>query len=295
MSETATAVAPPAAAPTAPNAGAPPPAATTSATLTSVPAGADWANSFKSEEVKSYITQKGFKTPESLAESYKNLEAKLSTKIPEDKMIVLPEKMEGDSARAVFERLGAPKEAKGYEIPRDEKTDVKFVETVEGIFHKNNLTKSQALGVVAEWNTLIQNQNQAKMEAEKNALTQATVALQAEWGGQYEANMNIARQGAKILGLNVEDVNLIASVKGPEHVFRTFQKLGAAVGESQFVDGQSGATGTTQMTPEQAQAEIKQLINDRKFAKQLSKGDVEANARWTKLNQAAAPGQKQLG
>lgn len=265
---------------------APAPTQTAGSTLTSVPTG-EWASGFKSEEVKSYITQKGFKSPEALAESYRSLESKMGA--PADRLLSLPEKMEGEAARAVWERLGAPKEAKGYEIAKgDEKADPKFVEAIQGIFHKNNLTKDQAQGVAKEYEAYANSQLQAQQEAHNNAIMQGDVSLKKQWGAEYDRNVEIARQGVKILGLDAKTLDLMEQIQGRETLYKTLQKIGVGVGESNFVDGASANSQAVELTPEQAHAEIKNLMNDKKFYKQLEKGNTEARARWDKLNQLAS-------
>lgn len=287
MSEAAAAAAP-SAPPAAPSTGTP----SAGATLSSVPAGPDWAASFK-EETRGYISQKGFKSAEALAESYRNLETKLSSRPPEDRTLVLPEKMEGADARAVWERLGAPKEAKGYEITRDEKSDKGFVDWAESAFHQNNLTKGQAQGLAKAYNDMMQSQSQARAEMVKNAIAQADVKLQTEWGANYEKNLNIAKQGAKILGLDAKTLDTMESIQGREALFKTLQKIGLSVGESNFVDGQAGAQTTT--TPEQAQTRIRELMQDAKFVKKVNRGDAEALKTWNDLNRLASPGEKTIG
>lgn len=277
---------------------APPPAApstqTAGAQLSSVPAGPDWASGFK-DETKNYISQKGFKTPEALAESYRNLEVKLSSRPPEDRTVILPEKMEGDAARAVWERLGAPKEAKGYELPRDEKApDPEFATWAESTFHGAGLTKSQAQSVASAYNERLSAQMKQQAEARSTALKQADATLQKEWGQHYETNVNLAKQGAKILGLDAQSLDLMEALQGRETLFKNLQKIGVSVGESNFVNGQPGAT-TTPMTADQANAEIQKLMRDQKFQKKFNKGDAEAMERWNTLNQLAAPGEKSFG
>lgn len=287
----------------APAAGAPPPAATggaggnpppasAGAHLTSVPAG-DWFGSFKNAELKSYVQERKFTDPEQLAERYQSLE-KLRG-VPEDRLLKLPEKMEGDEARAIWEKLGAPKDAKGYEIPRDEKSpDPKFADWAEGTFHKNNLTKAQALGVVQAYNERMQADISAQAEFRKNAMVQADEALKKVWGPEYETNINIAKQGVKILGLDAKTLDIMEAVQGRETLFKNLQKIGVQVGESTFVAGQ-GAANDAVTTPEQATSRIKELMQDRKFVKKINKGDADALKTWNDLNRAAAPGEKSIG
>ncbi len=287
--------APAAAAPITPAApaAAPPAAPTSAGALSAVPTPPEWATGFK-EETRSYVSQKGFKTPEALAESYKHLEAKLSTKHPEDRTILLPEKMEGAEARAVWERLGAPKEAKDYALPRDEKsTDPKFTEWAETAFYKHNLTKDQALGVVKDYNERLIADAASRAETQRNSILQANETLKKEWGASYDANLNLAKQGAKILGLDAKTLDTIEATQGREKLFKSLQRIGVSVGEAGFVDG--GAGGPTAMTPEQAQGEISKLIKDKEFGKKVNSGDVEATKRWNELNKLAAPGEKPIG
>lgn len=274
--------APPAAAPS--TTGAP----TAGATLTSVPAGPDWAGSFK-EETRNYISQKGFKTPESLAESYKHLEAKMSARAPDERTLVLPEKMEGAEARAVWEKLGTPKEAKGYALSRE--TDPEFADWAEGAFHQNNLTKTQAEGVAKAFNEKVQAVATARKETLTNAIAQADQSLLKQWGAAYEGNINIAKQGARLLGLDGPTLDLMEALQGREALFKNLQRIGVSMGESKFVDG-AAAPATT---PEQAQQQIKDLMQDAKFVRKVNRGDQEALKRWNDLNRLAAPGDKSIG
>jgi len=280
MSEAAPTTPPPA--PTA----TPPPPASAGATLTSVPTG-EWTSGFK-EETRSYITNKGFKTPEALAESYKNLEAKFSS--PPDRTFVIPEKLEGENVRPIFERLGAPKDAKGYELPREQGADPKFVEFLEGSFAKNAVTKAQAQGIYGAFKDLAKSQG----EARALAIRQADDNLKKEWGSSYDQNLNIAKQGVRVLGLDEKTLNTMEAAQGRDALFKTLKKIGDAVGESPFIDGGAPPAPPKTETAEEAYAKIKTLINDQKFVKKVNRGDVESLNEWNRLNKLAFPGEKTI-
>lgn len=279
---------------TAPTAGEQAPQ-TAGAALTSVPAGTEWAASFQNQEVKSYISQKGFKSPEALAESYKNLEAKFSARAPDERTLVLPEKADDATAmRAVWERLGAPKESKDYDIPTaDGASDETFVTWARDAFYKNNLTKTQAQGVALAYNEMAKAHAASQSETRTLALKHADAKLQSEWGAQYDVNVNLAKAGARVLGIDAKTLDIMEAVQGREMLFKTLQKIGVSVGESNFVTG--GGTAAAEPSAEQAQQEIQNLMRDKKFQKQWNKGDAEAIARWDKLNRLAAPGEKSIG
>lgn len=290
MPEAATAQAQPqagnSAAAAAPSATANTPAApqAAGAQLQSVPAGAEWINGIKSEELKTFIQNKKYSSLDALAESHFNIE-KLKG-VPEDRLLKIPEKLEGDEARSVFQRLGAPKEAKGYELPADDKTDPQFNNWAQDTFYEMNLTKGQGQGLVNKFNSYVAAQTKAQQEAAVVNRTNQDQALRKEWGGNYEKNVEIAKQGVKILGLDSKTLDLMEAMQGRDTLFKTLHKIGVGVGESQFVDGQQASTET----PEQAQAKIKDLMNDKKFYKRMSKGDLEARKEWDRLNEIAAPG-----
>lgn len=270
----------------------------------SVPAGAggsggtvvqgaeSWFNGFKNTELKAYVQERKFTGPEQLAERYQSLE-KLRG-VPEERLLKLPEKMEGPDARAIFERLGAPKEAKDYQIARDEKSpDPTFPDWAETTFHGAGVTKGQADAIVKAYNERAQQLQAAQVENLKNSIAQADTALKKEWGAQFDANLNLVKQGARILGIDPKTLDIIEAVQGREALFKTLHKIGVSVGESNFVAGQPG--GQTAMTPEQAQEKMNELMRDSKFQKKFNRGDAEAIKTWTQLNQAAAPGEKSIG
>lgn len=278
----------------APAASAAPPASAPSAgaTLVSVPqgAGAEWASSFKDENVRTTVSR--FKTPEDLATSYYNLEKMKG--VPEDRLLKLPEKLEGPEARAIFERLGAPKDPKGYELPRDQKDmDPKFTEFAESMFFEQGITKAQAQGIVGKYSEYAQKQMLDQVTARNNSIIQADEKLKGEWGAAYEKNINIVKQGVHILGLDAKTLDFLEAAQGRETLYKTLHKIGVGVGESSFVDG--SASAPAKPTQEQAQEQLKQLTGDEKFRKKLLKGDVEARKQWDEVNQLAAPGEKQIG
>jgi hypothetical protein len=286
MAESAAAPAPaaPAAAPAAPAA-----PASAGAQLTSVPAGQAWAASFKNEALKTYVQEKKFTDVEQLAERYQNLE-KLRG-VPDDRLLKLPEKMEGVEARAIWERLGAPKEAKGYEIPRIENGDNSFADWAETVFHKAGVPKSQALEIVNAYSEFGSNFQKAQSEGRIKAMQQGDEALKKEWGAAYEQNVGVAKQGVRILGLDAKTLDLMEAGLGREALYKNLQKIGLGMAESTFVDGTPAPSAKSE-TAQEAADKIKQLQSDRKFGKKLSRGDVEASNEWNRLHKIAFPGDK---
>ena len=270
------------------------PAATTTApaaTTTAPAATSSWTDGF-SPDLTGYISTKGFKSPADLADSYRNLE-KLQG-VPQDRILKLAEKMRDEKgsltpeAREIYNRLGAPKEAKDYnlEIPA-EYGDKNLAEKFKGIFHEEGIPKEAAERIVKQWNEYQGNNMKAAKEQAEIAFKNAEQNLKKEWGNAYEQNVNIAKEAVRTLGLDAKGVDAIAATLGHDKTMVLLKNLGSSVGEGRFIQGRSQ---TTVMEPTQAQYEIKQLMGDRDFAARLSKGDIEAKGKWEHLHKMAYPG-----
>lgn len=251
---------------------------------------ANWFGDFKNEDLRTYVQDKKFTGPEQMAERYKNLESLRG--VPEERLLKLPENLDGPEAKVIWERLGTPKDANGYEF--DEKgQDPQLLGWAKETFLQNNLTKTQAQSVLKSYNELMTKNLTAQQTQRTNSILQADEKLKAEWGAQYDANVNLAKQGAKVLGLDAKTLDVIEAMQGREGLYKTLKTIGVSVGESNFVDGQNSTA--PEMTQEQAAAEIKTLLNDAKFVKKVARGDKEETEHWNKVNRIAAPGDKQLG
>lgn len=249
------------------------------------PAG-DWTTGFN-DDLKGYVQNKGFKDPQAIVESYRNFE-KLQG-VPQDRLLKLPESIDLSTpeGRAVFERLGAPKEAKDYkiEIPK-EAGDPKLADWFREVAHKNGFTHKQVEGLIGSWN---ETQATARKIASEQLEQKASVAeqnLKREWGGAFEQNTNIAKGGAKALGVTKEQLDALEDSLGFDGAMKLFHKLGAATGEHEFVTGRPANGGL--MTPQQAQSRINDLQKDKQFYARLKANDADAKKEWNRLHEMIA-------
>ena len=195
----------------------------------------EWTAGF-SEDMRGFVQNKGWKNAQEVADSYRNLEKSFG--VPKDRLLHLPESWEGPEAQAVWEKLGKPKDAKGYALKVPEKGgDPKLAEWAGNAFLKNNLTAKQAEGVMGEWNTYQEAVAKQTADNQKVALTQVQDKLKNEWGAAYEKNMNLAKSGMMALELDAATVDIMANAMGAEKVFKQLSKIGAGVGEASFISG----------------------------------------------------------
>lgn len=248
-----------------------------------------WMNGFN-DELKGYSELKGWKDPSQVVESYRNFE-KLKG-VPQERLLTLPDKDDAPEWGGIYDRLGRPKESKGYEleIPKDI-GDPKFADAAKEWFHKNGISKKAGEGIVKEWNAYMT--NQAK-EAQANKVAkdaQADVELKRLWGAAYDQNNKIADRAVSLFGDNAKTVlKAIGDAVGVSEGMKVLHSLGMKMGEDSFVAGSSNGGGFSNvMTPGQAQATITAKMADADFRTRLLNKDAAAVREWNELNQMAKP------
>lgn len=272
---------------------APAPASTTMTTptpITPAPAVSEvpsWTSTL-SEDARAYVTTKGFKDPAAVLDSYRNFE-KLQG-VPQDRLLKLPENMDSPEGRAILEKLGLPKAANEYGLEKyAPKEDPKAMDKISAAFHEAGVTRQAADKFVAKMQAEQVAGQKAAKENHAAMIVQGDVALKKEWGQAYEQNLNIAKAGVNALGLDGKTLDILESTQGREKLFKMLHKIGAGVGEANFVAGRPAADGI--LAPEQARARIKDLMIDKGFTSRLAQNDKDAKSQWQKLHEMAHPGE----
>ncbi len=224
-------------------------------------------------EDRTRAESKGWKAdtdPSILFDSYKNLESLMGAD-KAGRTLVLP-KDESDTAAldAIFSKLGKPDAPDKYEIPLPEGVDPTLANTFKDVFHKANLTTSQAKTVSEAYQAL--ELDEAKKH--QDFVKRDTDALKADWGAKFDGNLEVARAAQKAAGLAPEDVQALEGSIGPAKFLMVMEFFGR-----NYVDGSPPAQGGrdapsfSQTTPAAAQAKIDQLRSDPNFMARMAHGD----------------------
>lgn len=250
------------------------------------PSTSDWTGGLP-EELKSYVGAKGFKDPQTVVESYRNLEKLLGG--PKERLLRLPEKMDDPAALGeVFGKLGKPEKADDYKI---DYSDPEFVKWAKETFHQANLTKAQAdvlaKGLVDQMNGAVKSQEEAynlKVEADQ-------ANLKREWGKHYDQEIQNARAAFNTF-IGPEKADLIDGFEkamGFEATMKFFAGLGRKLGESNFHGsegnasaGNGGSKGFV-MTKDAALEQINMLKRDKEFLNRWASGDHSAREKLQNL------------
>lgn len=216
----------------------------------------DWTSGLN-EEQRALLQTKGWKGPGAVLESYRHLE-KL---IGRDK-IALPKEGDTEAWDAVYERLGRPDTAEGYEIavPDGVERDAAFEERMRGLFHKAGLTRAQVAALAEGWHGYLGAETARGEDARIERAEREEEALRSEWGGSFDRRMEQARRAARRFG-DAEIIDGLEEAVGRAAVFKMFARIGSAMAE----DDLDGEAGESFSQPGPVRAQIAALKADPAF------------------------------
>jgi hypothetical protein len=246
-----------------------------------------WYGSFN-DDLKGYAAKKGWRGPESVVESYRNLEKLIGVK---DRLVTLPDSVEdADAWNDVYNKLGRPESHDKYELKLPEEFNDDFVGWAKESFHETGLTQRQAEVLSSKWNDYVQAQEEASRAAQESERSAQMDKLRSEWGVAYDKYVNQAKQAVAALGVDAKQVDALESVMGYDGVLKFFQGIGAKTMESSFVKPDSPKGFDGPLSPVDAQRELANLKADKAWVQRYLQGDRAAREQSKKLHQWAFPG-----
>lgn len=193
-----------------------------------------------------------------------------------------------DGMKAVWQRLGAPSDAKEYDLPAFKDKDGKVVnaaldDAIRGALFRMNVPKQMAgelASAIAKHNIDVET---AKASETAAALKTEQEALAKNWGANAPANKVIAQNAAAALGMTPAEVDALEKTIGYARTMETLRNIGTKIGEDKFIrpPGPNGGTGIA--TREQAQARITELKSDKAWNTRYLDGDKAALREMTDL------------
>ncbi len=259
---------------------------------TTAPTTTDWTSSLP-EAQKQFVTAKGFKDPSTVLESYQNLEKLMGAK---EKLIKLPDNFQAPEMNEVYDKLGRPKEASGYQFAGVDGKEVnpEFTKFAQDLFHKAGLSKTQGEMVANEWNKYAQGMSQKDVVAYEANLSVEKTALTKEWGAAYDQNIMACRAAMESFGLDAGAVTKLESALGYSATMKFLAQIGSKVGEDSFVTGQgSGFQGA--LTPDQAKATLNTKMQDPNWVQKALTKQQPEYTEYTKLHEYSYPTPKDNG
>lgn len=216
-----------------------------------------------------------------LTELYRSAEKFIG--VPPDQVVKIPK---ADAApediRAYYERLGAPKEAKDYDLSAVK--DATIAEAIRTAAHTRGVTKDAAAEIAKAVATSLESRATSESTVNVQKLEEQKAALRANWGDKFDFNHLQAIEGARRLGITPEAVKAAEGLIGYDKLMESMRKIGAHTREDTFVERGAGGSAGDVTTREGAVSRKAELMADVAWADRYLKGGAAEAREMTRLN-----------
>lgn len=241
------------------------------------------------EATRGHITALGLHEMEpaaalgALTAKWREAETKLGG--PADELFRIPANADAAALAPVYEKLGAPKDAAGYEF-KDVQAPDALKDRVRAYAAAHRLTQPQANALLMEQVTAQSNVDKARLEGTMTAATLAKQSLDSAWGSEAGLRQFQASKAMEHFDFKADDLQLLAGTDAQKYIdlMQKFSALGARMQEAKIL-GDGGHTGGSlgAVTPDQARAKIEALKADQAFTARRLHDD--AATRMTAANE----------
>lgn len=224
-----------------------------------------------------YIQNKGWDGPGKLLDSYRNLEKVLGADRAGNTVVLPKDGAPPEEMSAFYSKIGRPADPAGYKFQVPEGGDAEFSKLAQTKMHELGIPQKMGEGLAAWWNEYASSTTTKSLEQKTQAFQADDLALKQSWGQAFTQNLAQAQAFARGMGLEAATIDKMADSMGHKATMEFFQKLGAKMGEADFVSGNGTQQFGQALTPGQAQAKIADLKGDKEWmAKYLSGGTSSA-------------------
>lgn len=246
-------------------------------------AAAPWFGADAPSEIKGFVELKGWDSPVKAIDSYRNLETLLGADKAGRAVVWPKDANDTEGWKAIHAKLGVPETPDAYGLkPAEGQTD-DFLKAAAPVLHKLGLSKAQAEGLNQFLTEYTGGQQKAMVEQIAAKTTEQLNAVKTEWGAAYEQNVALGQRAAKALGMDEKGLEQLEAAMGTAGLMQFMHKVGALLGEDQFVEG---GPPQRQYTPDAAKARLEQLMLDKEWLNRYANGDVAAVEEKRKLDLA---------
>ena len=193
-------------------------------------------------------------SPESKQQFYQDI----INKVPG--VMIKPNEEDKDAMDAFYSTIGRPKESSEYEMPEIEGMDAlpeDRVNFLRSIAHEQGMSKKQFKGMLAK----VLEADKYSMDAQKTKIEESRDRLKREWGEAYEGREQVVLTTAKNSNAPEEIVNAIEKGFMRGESLKWLYGLMSSGSESTNFASQHGAT---RMSPDEAEAQINEIMGDKK-------------------------------
>jgi hypothetical protein len=140
------------------------------------------------EDLREHSALQPIQDVENLAKAYVNA----SSMIGKDKIVLPGEHASAEDWAAVYDRLGRPANADGYELDAGEQADAGMLNWFTNTAHEIGLNNAQAQQLVSAYNEMTAGLSENPDDVIEAAQQNTQAVLQKEYGARFEDNINNA-------------------------------------------------------------------------------------------------------
>lgn len=267
-------------------AGAAPAAAPTTEGAAAQVALQDWHKQFSTDpldrdgpSLQDWVARKGFKDVNGLA-----LQAREAEKALRGRVAIPTDPADTEGWGKVWGQLGRPDTADGYEIkaPDGYEPNPEFTKGFAQAMWGAGASKAQVSAAVDFYNAAVLGGMESDAAAQRALQQQQQANLRSSWGADYGKNIELARRGQSVLGLDAADVDAMGRAMGLDKALIKLAALGGKAGEDFFRSGEGGGMLTT-LDPAEAKAKLDSWQADPANRAKLLAGDEAAKAAHKRL------------
>lgn len=208
--------------------------------------------------------------------------------VPADRLVKIPAPdAKPEDLRAYYERLGAPKDAKDYDLSAVK--DATIADQLRATMFERGLPKDAATAVAASVAKALESKVTTETTLDAAKLADQRAKLEKNWGGKdsstYQFNHLQAMEGARRLGITPDAVKALEGQIGFDGVMEAMRKIGMGTREDTFVERPPGGQNGEPTTMEGAVARKAELMADKAWADRYMKGGVTEKREMDRLNQ----------
>lgn len=248
---------------------------------------------FSDADLRGFVETKGFKTPEEVVKSYKNLESHMG--VPPERLLKLPAEADSPEWVGIRAKLGfeVPNSPDDYQLPVNDGLDTDYAKQVSQWLHEAGIPKSMALKLAEKQNAYIDARTKEAIEQANRRAETEIADLRSQWGNKYDASVELARRASRELvplsGMTQEDLQEMENSIGTAKFLKLWANIGSKTqGESPARGNQGDGNQGFGITPDVAKHRIEQLKGDKEWFTRWSNGDSKAIDEWNYLNRVAS-------
>ena len=203
-----------------------------------------------------------FDSVDKLAKSY--VHARKMIGADPNQMLQLPKEGDEDGWNQVYNRLGRPEEADGYDFDLGDGEQSPDVADFKNVAHQLGLTNDQAKTMLGIYNQISENDLAEEQEQFEQMNVEYLQNIQKEWGDDFNKNSELARRAFQnFASEELMDVMKETGLSNHPEVLKTFARIGQVLSEDSILPGTRGAIGG--MSPVHAEETIATRLADPEF------------------------------